>query len=307
MNVKHIDLLVGTHLHADHIGQMDTIINQFKVTEVWMSGAIATSQVFEQALLAIEHNDVGYNEPRNGEIYSIGPLDIEVVAPTSINGNLNDSSIVFKATYGNVSFLFTGDAEKSSEQTMLSNGADLKADILKLGHHGSDTSSTSNFVDAVNPKVGIISVGTNNSYGHPSASVIDRMKNRGVDLYSTSNNGTVIVQTNGKDYNITTNKDGNVTPSSKGNSSLSSPSNKTSAETNEESVPPKAASNGNCIDINSADEIKIQEIIHIGPVRSGELIELRPYNSVDNLTRFNRIGPARIDDIKSQNLACVGG
>lgn len=159
MNVKDIDVLVGTHPHADHIGQMATIIDQFNVSEVWMSGAIATSQVFERTLHAIENNDVGYNEPKSGEEYSIGPLDIKVVSPTNLTGNLNDASIAFKATYGGISFLFMGDAEKSSEQTMLSNGADLKADILKLGHHGSDTSSTSSFIEAVNPKVGVISVG----------------------------------------------------------------------------------------------------------------------------------------------------
>lgn len=334
LNTKDIDLLVGTHPHADHIGQMDRIINEFNVDEVWMSGEIATTQVFERTINAIEKNNVDYYEPRSGEEFAIGPLDIKVLAPKDNNNNLNNSSIVFKATYGKTSFLFTGDAEKSSEQTMLNSGENLKADILKLGHHGSDTSSTPSFVDAVNPEVGIISVGKKNSYGHPSASVIDQMKKRKIDLYSTSNNGTVVVKTDGQKYNVTTNKDGNVTPNNKASSSnekstslkatsnksasIKNTSNQTTSQKNQsqkkKEIQPsstkekkKEKTSNNCIDINTASKKEVQKIIHIAEVRSSELVKLRPYNSIDDLTKIKGIGPARIDDIKSQGLACTGG
>jgi len=306
MNIKQLDLLVGTHPHSDHIGQMDTIINQLDVSEVWMSGDVTTTQVFERVINAIDDNDVDYNEPRSGEEYEIGPLDIKVLAPTHINGNLNDDSIVFKATYGNISFLFTGDAEKGSEQTMVGSGLDLKADILKLGHHGSDTSSTASFIEAVDPKVGVISVGKKNNYGHPSASVVDRMNSRGVDLYSTNDHGTIIIETDGDKYDITTKEDGNVTPAT-GGGSKPKDSNPSKEDNTEKTSPPKETPSSDCIDINSANEDEVQGIIHIGPERAPDVIKHRPYNSIDDLGRIKGIGPARIKDIKEQNKACTGG
>jgi len=300
MNVEKLDLLVGTHPHSDHIGQMDTIINELDVAEVWMSGDVTTTQVFERVLNAIDENNVDYNEPRIGEDYAIGPLDIKVVAPTEINGDLNDGSIAFKATYGDISFLFTGDAEKTSEQTMVSSDQNLDADILKLGHHGSDTSSTPEFIEAVDPDVGVMSVGNKNSYGHPSKSVIDRMTDRGVDLYSTKDHGTVIIKTDGNEYDITTKKDGNVSPSSSGGS-------KSNKANESEKKPDKKETSNNCIDINSAEESEVQGIIHIGPERATELINERPYEKVEDLGKIDGIGESRIKDIIKEGKACVGG
>src|SRR5699024_4052020 len=154
---------------------MDTFITELDLAELWMSGDVTTTIVFERVLNAIDENNVDYNEPRIGEDYAIGPLDIKVVAPTEINGDLNDGSIAFKATYGDISFLFTGDAEKASEQTIVRSGQNLDADILKLGHHGSDTSSTPELIEAVHPEVGVISVGNENTYRQPSKSVMERM------------------------------------------------------------------------------------------------------------------------------------
>lgn len=301
-NIKKIDLMVGTHPHADHIGQMDRIIEQFSVDEVWMSGDLATSQVFERVLTAIDEHDVGYHEPRAGESYEIGPLTVDVVHPASVNGDLNNGSISLKLTYGEVSFLFTGDAEKEAEASMLSRSENLQAQILKAGHHGSDTSSTQNFVDAVKPEVVIISVGANNSYGHPSATVIERFKKAKAKLYATKDNGTIIVETDGKTYDVTTKEDGNVTPASTGSGSKksgNSPKKSTSKKKE------KRASDENCIDINSANIDDIQKIIHFGPARAEELIEKRPFSSVEDLTRISGIGPSRIEDIIEQDLACV--
>src|SRR5690625_1065439 len=115
LGVKRLDLIVGSHPHADHIGQIDKVINEVEVDEVWMSGGTTTSQVFQRVLTAIDQNDIGYDEPRAGDSFKIGDLKIHILSPTSITGNLNDDSIVMKLTYGEISFLFTGDAETPAE------------------------------------------------------------------------------------------------------------------------------------------------------------------------------------------------
>lgn len=305
--IEHLDIIVGTHPHADHIGQIDQIIAQFGVEEVWLSGDTATSQVFERVIDAIDQNDIGYHEPRAGEIYDIGPLVMEVVHPQSVNGNLNNGSISLRLVYGEVAFLLTGDSEEEAERGMLNRGANLEADILKLGHHGSNTSTIPAFLDAVNPKVGIISVGKNNQYGHPHDEVVTRVKDKDIDLYATHINGTIIVETDGKSYKVTTKADGNVTPtSSAGQKQKQSTENQVTEQPKKTEEPKKENPSG-CIDINSASLEDIQQIIHIGPVRAPDLVELRPFKSVDDLTRIKGIGPSRIKDIISQGIACVGG
>ncbi len=164
LNVEAIDLVIGTHIHADHIGQMDEVIENFNVDEVWMTGNEGSSETYEQAITAIETSDVNYHEPRAGEEYEVGSLEVEVVHPGVLTGNYNDDSISTHMTYGDVSFLFTGDAEEHGESAMLEGGYDLSADVLKLGHHGSNSSTSHNFLEAVDPQVAIYSAGANNSY-----------------------------------------------------------------------------------------------------------------------------------------------
>ncbi len=279
-NIKDIDIIAVTHPHADHIGQLDKIIEEFSVTEVWMNGETATSQVFAKSLEAIEKHDVDYYEPEVGEVFDIGPLEITVLHPDSLSANTNNNSLAMRLQYGEVSFLFTGDAEQQAENTILSSGAKIQAKILHLGHHGSNTSSTPDFVQAVNPEIAIYSAGFDNSYGHPDAEVIDRINASNIPLYGTDTHGTIIVETDGITYSIMTNKQGTLPRQSVGQS---------------------------CLDINTASEEKLQEITHIGPALANALIKLRPYHTIEELTNIKGIGPARLHDIKSQGLACVGG
>src|SRR5699024_5884901 len=167
----------------------------FPVDEVWMSGGETTSNVFGRVMTAIDQKGIGYDEPRAGDNYTIGNLKIDILSPSSLTGNLNDDSIVMKLTYGGISFLFTGDAESPAESSMVNSGQMLQSTILKVGHHGSDTSSTEAFVNAVDPKTAIISVGENSQYNHPNESVIDRYTKKDIDLYATSAHGTIIVTT----------------------------------------------------------------------------------------------------------------
>lgn len=303
--INHIDILVGTHPHADHIGQMDKILMGIPVSEIWMSGDTTTSQTFQRVVTAVDASGADYHEPRAGEIYDVGPLVIEVINPISLTGNLHEGSVSLRIVYGEVSFLFTGDAEAKTERAMLGRGHNLSADIIQLGHHGSNTSSIPEFLKAVNPKVAIYSAGAVNSYGHPHDEVITRVKNSGITLYGTDVHGTIIVETDGKTYSVSTKKTGEVATKPTTNQTqetVKAPT--TTAEIKETS---KEKPSANCVDINTASNEEVQKIIHIGPARVEDLLKLRPFRSVDDLSSIKGIGPARIADIKSQGLACVGG
>jgi len=302
-NISDIDIIAITHPHADHIGQLDQIINAFDVSEVWMNGETATSDIFASALAAIENSGVEYYEPEVGEVFDIGPLEVAVLHPDSLSGGTNDNSIAMHLQYGDVSFLFTGDAETKAENDMLNRGAKLKADVLQVGHHGSNTSTTDRFLKAVNPEVAIYSAGTDSQYDHPHIEVINRLEDSGALVYGTDVHGTVIVDTDGKSFNVKTNTQGTINPTPK-----VEPKTEPKKETKEEPKdnPPPAPS-GSCVNINAASEADIQSIIHIGPARATDLIELRPYNTVNDLSRIKGIGPARIKDIITQGIACTGG
>ncbi len=302
-DVSSIDLLIVSHADADHSGQLAEVINTFDVGEVWMSGNESSSQTFQQGMKAVLASDADYDEPRTGDTFEIGSMDITVLHPDSISGNTNEESISAKFTYGDMSFLFTGDADRDGEMKMMDSGNNVNADFLQLGHHGSNTSSDPAFIDAVSPKVAIYSAGADNQYGHPHAEVISLIQNAGIKLYGTDVHGTIVVTTDGSDYTVQTKDDGTISPSSSGSSDNSSSDDTNDQSTNTEN---KAAT-GDCININKASSEKLQEIIHIGPARSEDLIKLRPFQSVSDLTDVSGIGPSRISDIKSQGLACTGG
>ena len=296
-NIRDIDIIAITHPHADHIGQLDKIIEAFDVHEVWMNGQSSESDVFLRALAAIEVNGVDYYEPEVGEVFDVGPLEVEILHPKNLSGSTNDNSLAMRMTYGKVSFLFTGDGEEPAEHDMLTSGANLKADILHIGHHGSNTSTTEAFLSAVNPEIAIYSAGAENQYEHPHSEVVNRLNSHKVLLYGTNIHGTIRVETDGVTYSVQTNKDGTIPR-------RSSDSSEKKKEIVEDSIP---ETNSSCININEASEADLQQIIHIGPERAPLLIQGRPYDSIDDLKRINGIGPARINDIKEQNIACIGG
>ena len=293
--VSQLDIAIGTHPDADHIGQLDQVINTLNVGEVWLSGNTNPSKTFQRLLQAINSKDVDYYEPRMGDQFEVGPLKIDVLYPKTISEHDNEESISLKLTYGKVTFILTGDATTDDELNMLQSGIDVTADIMKLGHHGSTTSTHPTFLQRVNPAVAIYSAGLNNTYGHPHDEVVNLVKGSNIQLYGTDVHGTIIVETDGKEYKVLTKKEGTITPSSSGSTAKD--------EAKVESAPIV----GNCVNVNSATAEQLQEIIHIGAARAQDLIKLRPFTSVDDLGRIRGIGPARIADIKSQGLACVGG
>lgn len=292
--VDHLDIVIGTHPHADHIGQIDKVIEQIDVDEVWMSGDTSNSEVFSRMLDAIDQHNIDYYEPRAGEVFDVGPLVIEIFNPGEVNGNVHEGSLSMKMTYGDVSFLFTGDAEAVTEQKMINSGYDLKADFLQLGHHGSKTSTSLPFLEAVDPDVAIISAGENSQYGHPHAEVVERVKAHGTEIFETSVHGSIVVRTDGETYKIGTVKDGEVKPGKP-------------AEDKPDVQEVSAAPTVDCIDINQASLEELQNIMHIGPERAIDLVELRPFERVEDLSRIKGIGPARIAEIIAEGAACIGG
>jgi competence protein ComEC len=207
LGVTRIDVLVITHPHADHIGQFDRVLAAFDVDEVWWSGASTTTRTFERAVAALEASDARYEEPRAGATTMLGPLMIEILHPAAGDplGDLNDASIALRITYGAFRMVTTGDAERSAEARMVArHGERLAADVLRLGHHGSSTSTTPAFLAAVSPSVAVYSAGAGNRYGHPHAEVVERVRASGVTLYGTDVNGTVTVVTDGVTFEVRT-------------------------------------------------------------------------------------------------------
>lgn len=300
--VKDIDVVVGTHPHADHIGQMDKVIENFNVGEVWMSGDTSTSQIYQKVMRAVKDNEVGYEEPRAGDVYDIGGMEITILSPKSVDGDLNDGSIEMRVEFGNVDFMFTGDGETGAEQGILARGHKVNAKIMKLGHHGSKTSTTSEFFKSVSPEVAIYSAGKGNSYGHPSKEVVDRVQGAGVKLYGTDTHGTVVVTTDGKTYSVNAEKEGTIKPPATGENAVAQ---ETHVETKKEVVQEHSSPAVNCVDLNTSTPEQLKQIKHINDERSLMVVEGRPYTSVDQLTKVKGIATKRLDDIKLEGLACV--
>ena len=198
-----IDYIVSTHPHADHIGGMAEVIEAFDVDAIYMPKAVSTSKTYENLLETIQDKGLSIKTGKSGvKVLDEDNLDIVMVAPNSDDySNLNNYSIVLKITYGDVSFLYTGDAEEESLEEITS---DIEADVLKVGHHGSDTSTSKSFLEKVNPKYAVISVGEKNSYGHPAASTIKLLQEYTNNIYRTDLNGTVVISTDGVNINVET-------------------------------------------------------------------------------------------------------
>lgn len=277
-NLKELDVVVGTHPDADHIGQLAQVVGEFDVGEVWMSGNTSTSATFTNALQAIEASETDYVEPRTGEVYDVGSLEITVLHPMKITGDPNEESVSLKITYGDIDFIFTGDAGVKEEQEMIDTQIELDAEILHLGHHGSNTSSGAAFLQAVTPEVAIYSAGIDNSYGHPHAEVIAAVENAGAEIYGTDVNGTILIETNGEVYHV---------------------------QTQQKGVPTEGQNR--CIDINIASSAELQELEGIGKTYAQEIIDQRPFERLEDLSNIKGIGQGTVAEIQEQGLACIGG
>jgi competence protein ComEC len=196
--VKSLDVLVGTHAHEDHIGSMDYIINSLNVGKVYFPKQTSTTKTFEDFVIAVKNKGLKLTVPTVGSTFKVGDATVTILAPNGTGyEDANDYSIVVKVAFESTSFLLTGDAEAVSETQMLSKGLDLSATVLKVGHHGSKSSTGQSFLDKVNPKYAVISVGKGNSYGHPTQDVMNRLKAKSIPVYRTDESGTVVATSDG--------------------------------------------------------------------------------------------------------------
>lgn len=198
-----IDYLVATHPHADHIGSMAYIVDNMNIGEIYMPKVSANTKTYEKLLESISAKGLKIKAAAAGvDILDTEQISVCIAAPVKIDDDeLNNCSVVIKIQFENTSFLFTGDAEKEELKDIT---ADISADVLKVGHHGSRTSTSTKFLTKVNPKIAVISLGRDNDYGHPHKSTIKCLNNIGAEIYRTDKDRTIIVTSDGQNINVET-------------------------------------------------------------------------------------------------------
>lgn len=196
--IERLDYLVLTHSDADHIGSADVVMTKFDIGTIFMSNFEKETKTYKNLLKMIEDNQIHYLSPAVGNVYALGSASFQILAPNREYDTPNDTSIALLITHGENTFLFTGDAEKASEADMLESGLNLAADVFHAGHHGSKTSNTQEFIDAVMPRYAVISCGVDNSYGLPDAEVLNRFREKEMMVYRTDEQGTIVATSNGE-------------------------------------------------------------------------------------------------------------
>ena len=197
-SAKSLKYVIATHPHSDHVGGLAKVIDSIDTENFITAETDQSTKTWLNVLDSVEKNDVNYIDAEPGATYSFGDATFTILAPLSDDySGYNDYSVVTKVVCGSVSFLLTGDAEKQSEKEMIRSGADLSADVLKCGHHGSSSSSTANFLKAVNPSCAVISCGKDNDYGHPHQETLKKLDLLGCTVYRTDELGTIIAETDG--------------------------------------------------------------------------------------------------------------
>lgn len=199
LGIKNIDFVVATHPHADHIGGMQSILKEFNVSYFSAPKVTENTDIFKNMIKTLKEKNISINILSNSHPIDLGEnTKVEIYSPSNNEyDNINNYSSLLRISYGETSFLFTGDAEAEIEMEVLKLNKDLKSDVLKVGHHGSITSTTDSFLKEVSPNIAIISSGLDNSYGHPSSQVLKKLSDNKSKIFRTDEDGTIILTSDG--------------------------------------------------------------------------------------------------------------
>lgn len=200
--IQKLNYVIGTHPHEDHIGGLDDVINSFEIENIMLPDITTNTKTFEDVINSIENKNLEITIPQIGDTFKVGDANCEVKSSIINKSNLNLASIVIRLEYGNTSFLFMGDAEKENEEQINWE----PTTVLKVGHHGSSTSSSPEFLKQVNPQIAVIMVGKDNDYGHPEQETLTKLNNIGSKIYRTDLSGTITVISDGNKCEVQTEK-----------------------------------------------------------------------------------------------------
>ena len=208
--VTHLEYIVASHGHSDHTGGLSGALNAVTVSVALSPVTDYDSRVFDNFVRYLGEQDVSITVPRHGDVFKLGGADVLIAGPVREYSGHNDMSIVMKITYGETSFLFTGDAERASELDILDAGYDISATVLSVGHHGSDTSTTYPFLREVMPQYAIISCGRNNQYGHPDENLLSRLRDADVEVFRTDLQGTITCVSDGVNLSFSVERNADI-------------------------------------------------------------------------------------------------
>lgn len=210
LKITHLDYMIGTHPHSDHIGGMDDVLEKVEVDTVILpkvpDAILPTTKTYEDVLTLLAEKKIKVITAAPDKSYVIGAMRLETFGPVGEYDDLNNESVVSKISFGNTRVLVSGDAETAAEKDILKKDFNLKSDIYIAGHHGSSTSTGKAFLEAIKPTFTAISCGENNDYGHPSASTLQKLKDKGVTVYRTDLNGNIVFTTDGENIAVKTEK-----------------------------------------------------------------------------------------------------
>lgn len=202
-----IEAMIATHPHADHIGGLIAVLDAFDIEEIWLNGDTSTSKTYADFMDRVGAEGAEVKEARRGDTIVFDGLTFNVLHPVEpLFDDTNNNSIVLMLSYGDIDFLFTGDAEAEAEASMIAAGVLADIEILKVGHHGSRTASSKAFLDIVQPEVAIYMAGEDNRYGHPHEETLAALEEIGAMIYGTDSSGYIVVTTGGKTYTVATQK-----------------------------------------------------------------------------------------------------